>query len=127
MNVIGNSQAANANNIIEQKYIERILNKEAKSIIASQNRILAKYNPAQKDHIISKRRFTVKGSNNLEFVHAMSQRFIDMKRLRGAKKKAIPVHNQIIYTHFNNIINQLAFGLTDDIRQMIAKEYNLEI
>jgi hypothetical protein len=127
MIAIGNSTSGNSNSIIEQKYIERILNQDAASIIEDQNRVLARYNPTTKQNIISKRRFTVKGSNNLEFTHAMGQRFIDMKRIRGQKTKVVPVHNKIIYTHFNNIINQLAFGLTDDVRQMIAKEYNIQL
>ncbi|TXE18632.1 hypothetical protein ES692_06195 [Psychroserpens burtonensis] len=127
MNVIGKGSSGNSNSIIEQKYIERVLSREAASIIEDQNRVLARFNPSGKQSIISKRRYTIKGSTNLEFTHAMSQRFIDMRRLRGQKKTPIPIHNKIIYTHFNNIINQMAFGLTDDIRQMIAKEYNIEL
>ena len=115
-----------ANNIIEQKYIDRVLKQEANNIVNAQNRVLSRYDPSSKNLIISKRRFTVNG-NNLEFVHSLQQRFIDMKRIRGRDKLSIPIHNKVFYGHFNNIINKLAFGLTDDVKELIAQEHNIKL
>lgn len=126
MNVIGQASGNTTNNIIEQKYIARVLTDEASNMYTAQNRILAKFKPNSTDIILSKRSFQVQGTTGV-FTHAMVQRFVDMKYIRGRSKLAIPVHNKILYGHFNNIIYRLSFGLTDDIKAMIAKEYNIEM
>ncbi|WP_044403413.1 hypothetical protein [Lacinutrix sp. Hel_I_90] len=124
MEIIGNSTNAK---IIEQKYIDRVLKDEARNIFKAQKQLTerSKASPETKKLINSKRRFQVSNSS-LEGSHAMLQRFIDMRNIRGLKRKPIPVHNKIIYYHFNSIINKLAFGLTDDVRNLIAKEYKIE-
>lgn len=116
----------NSAKFIEQKYIERVLNQEASNIFEAQNRVLARFNPKSINKIRSNRRFTVKGTS-LEVTHTKLQRFIDMKNIRGQKRNPIPVHNKVVYTHFNQIINRLAFGLTDDVKQLLAGEHNIHL
>lgn len=111
---------------IEQKYIERVLNQEASNIFEAQNRVLARFNPKSIDRIKNNRRFTVTGTT-LEITHTKLQRFIDMKNVRGQKRKSIPNHNRVIYGHFNNIINRLAFGLTNDVKQLLVQEHNIQL
>lgn len=123
MNGIG---TAHANNIIEQKYIQSVLNQEAESIFTEQKLVVDRSGTSTKDIILQKRRFAVTGTT-LEVEHAIVQRFIDMKYISGHKRKAIPVHNKVIYNHFNSIINQLAFGFTDSVRALIAQEHKIQI
>lgn len=122
MNIIGETSG---NKAIESRYIQRVLNQEAANIFTSQDRVLSRFDTSQAALIKSKRSYKVNGSS-LEVTHAMVQRFIDMRNIRGAKRKPIPNHNKVIYTHFNYIINKLAFGLTQDVKNLIAKEYQIE-
>ena len=125
MEVISNANTLSGNNILTTKFIERVLNDEAKNIVAAQNKVLNARNSNSKNLIISSRTYQV-SQGSLEFTHAMQQRFIDMKRLGGRKKKPVQVHNKILYAHFNNIIASLKFGFTDDVKNLIANEYNIQ-
>jgi len=111
---------------IDQQYTNRVLKQEASNIFNAQDRVLARFNSNQKNIIQSRRSFTV-NSGNLQITHSKLQRFIDMKNIRGLKRKPIPNHNVVIYGHFNNIINKLAFGLTQDVKNAIAGEFNIQL
>jgi hypothetical protein len=50
-----------------------------------------------------------------------------MKRIKGKGQKPVPVHNKIIWGHFNNIIFKLAYGFTEDVKQSIARNYQIEL
>ena len=126
MEAVNNANSLSGNNIITQKFIERVLGDEAKNIVEAQNRVLSSKNPKSKDLIISSRTYQV-SQGSLEFTHAKQQRFIDMKRLGGRKKKAVPVHNKPLFGHFNNIIAELKFGFTDSVQSLIANEYNINM
>ncbi|QQV89951.1 hypothetical protein M1M27_gp07 [Cellulophaga phage Ingeline_1] len=126
MKALSTSQTALNNNRINDRYINRVLNEEGSNLIKSQARIASKYNLKDTIPEISRRSFKV-SSNNLEVRHALRQRFVDMRKGKGTKKLTAPIHNKIVYSHFNAIINKLAFGLTQDIRNQISNEYNIEI
>lgn len=111
---------------IEQQYINRVLNQHPKNIMQAQNKVLARFQPESINHIKRLRRFNVSG-NTLTATHAKQQRFIDMKNIRGNKRNPIPVHNKVVYSHFNAIINQLAFGLTNDVKQLLAQQHNITL
>lgn len=111
---------------IEQKYIDRVLQEEATNILRAQDRIISRYRATEKVPELGRRRFSVSGGK-AEFTHPLRQRFIDMKYRKGVRQKEIPVHNKIVYAHFNNIINKLAFGLTDDVRELIANELDIQL
>ena len=113
-------------NIISNTFIAQVLDEEAKNIIQAQDRVLSANNPASKNLIIASRSYSISGTT-MQFTHAMQQRFIDMKRINGIKKKAVPVHNKIIYKHFNNIIAELKFGFTDDVQKLIANQHNIQL
>ncbi|MFI1770982.1 hypothetical protein [Thalassobellus citreus] len=119
-----NAIRSKATNTINEKYTQRVLKQEASNIFSAQERVLNRFNPKFKKTILEKRKFTVTGTA-LVVEHSIMQRVIDMKNIRGRKQKAIPNHNTIIYGHFNNIINQLQFGLTDDVRNLIAQEHKI--
>jgi hypothetical protein len=123
---VATNNALSGNNLIKDTYIQHVLQQSAKDIIVAQDRVLSAANPKNKNNIIASRRYSVSGTT-LDFAHAMSQRFIDMRRISGAKKKAIPVHNKVIYKEFSNIIAQLKFGLTDDVKNLIANQYNINM
>lgn len=121
------STSANSNTLIQQKFIERILKEEATSILEEQDRLLARRSVSESNIIKQKRSKPIVTSNNLEITHAKLQRFIDMKRIRGRKQKNLPIHNKIIYGHFNNIVRRLAFDLTEDVKRLIAQEHQIQL
>ncbi|MFC0605886.1 hypothetical protein [Winogradskyella pulchriflava] len=113
-------------NIISNIFIAQVLDEEAKNIIQAQDRVLSAKNPDSKNLIIASRSYTVTGTT-LQFTHAMQQRFIDMKTINGIKRKPIPVHNKVIYTHFNNIIAKTKYGLTESVQNLIANQHNIQL
>lgn len=125
MEVVTNN-ALSGKNLIKDTYIQHVLQQSAKDIIAAQDRVLSAANPSEKNNIIAKRRYAVSGTN-LQFTHALTQRFIDMRRIAGRKHKPIAVHNKVIYKEFNNIIAELKFGFTDDVKNLIANQYNINM
>lgn len=121
-----NGSNNNISHAIEDKYIQRILKQEASNIFSAQERILNKFNSSSKKTILEKRSFLISGTS-LVISHSKLQRFIDMKNVRGRQRKPIPNHNAVIYGHLNSIINRISFGLTDDVRELISNDYNLEL
>ncbi|WP_422105592.1 hypothetical protein [Winogradskyella sp.] len=123
---VATNNALSGRNLITNIYIQRVLGQSAKDIIEAQNRVLSSANPKEKKNIIASRRYVVSGTQ-LNFTHSKQQRFIDMRRVAGRKRKSIPLHNKVIYKEFSNIIAQIKFGLTEDVQYLIANEYNLHM
>jgi len=111
--------------ILERRYISKTLSTNAKNLEAAQDRLFSKFN--FKNNNISSRRSFIVTENTLEFTHLMKERFIDMKRNNGQKKKNYPIHNKIVIGYFNNIIYQLQFGFTQAVKKQVAQELNIEI
>lgn len=126
MRAVSTLKSRNNANFIEQKYIDRVLQEEGSNILHAQDRVISRYNVARQVPEIGRRRFTV-SNGKAEFTHPIRQRFIDMKYRRGVKQRSIPIHNKIVYGHFNKVVRRMAFGFTDDIKEMIANEHNIHI
>lgn len=126
MSALTELQSRNNKRIIEQKYIDRVLREEADNIFAAQDRLISRHNLTSKIPEINRRRFTVK-TNVLEVVHPLRERFIDMRRTRGIKGRTVPLHNKVIFGHFNNIVYRIAFGFTEDIKNEIANHYQIQL
>lgn len=119
-------QQRNAKKIVEQKYIDRVLATEARNMFREQNKVAARFNVRSKVPEINRRRFTVSGGR-LVVTHPIRQRFIDMKTIRGQRQRAIQIHNKIVYTHFNYIVNQMAYGFTQDVQNLIAQDLKIQL
>lgn len=116
----------NNKKIVEQKFIDRMLKEEAHEIFRAQDRIISRHNVTKMVPEITRRRFSV-SNNRLTVTHPIRQRFIDMKNIRGQRQRSIQIHNKIVYGHFNNIIKKLAFGFTEDVKNMIAQEHKIQL
>lgn len=66
------------------------------------------------------RSFTVSDSA-LSYQHLGRHRFVDMKTRntkQGKKrKKNHPIHNRIIFGHYNNIVRELKYGFTEAVKE----------
>lgn len=124
--VSGSKTLSNRSNkrIIEKKFIEQVLSKEANNMRLAQDEIFNSRNIP--DVIRSARSFFVSG-NKLTHKHDIRQRFDDMKRVRFRSQKPTKAHNKVIWGHFNTIIFKLAYGFTEDVKNEIANNYNIEL
>lgn len=111
-------------NIIEQKYIETVLKEAAADIEQLQDERFSSRNISSV--IRNARSFSVQ-NNRLTHKHNIRQRFDDMRRIRSKKSTSTKAHNKVIWGNLNTIIFKLAFGFTQDIRNTIANQYNIEI
>ena len=66
------------------------------------------------------RSFTISDSA-LTYQHLGRHRFVDMKTRNTKKgkirKKNHPIHNRIVFGHYNNIIRDLKYGFTDAVKE----------
>lgn len=119
-------KSRNNKKFIEEKYIERVLKDESTEIFRAQERVISRFNVTKSIPEITQRKFSVIGTR-MEFTHPIRQRFIDMRRIRGGRQRPVPIHNKVIYNHFNGIINKLAYGFIDAIKEAIGNEYNIQL
>ncbi len=127
MSAIDTLKSRNNKRIIENHYISRVLKEEASNIAESQDRIISRFSVMDTIPEIKRSRSFVVVGNELQATHALQQRFIDMRRRGGLAQKSVPIHNKIIYSHFNSLIRKLAYGFTQDIRTQIANEFNIPV
>lgn len=63
--------------------------------------------------------------NALDYSHLKKHRFVDMKtrEVKGQKKskKSHKIHNKIFWGHYNNIIRELSFGFSEEIKEELRK------
>lgn len=105
--------------ILERRFIRRVLQDTSKDIDRAQRSYISSRgfnNPNWN----SGRGFTVT-QNELGYTHLKKHRFVDMKTRMTSKgkvrKKSHPIHNKIIWGHYNNVIKELHFGFTNAIKE----------
>lgn len=109
--------------ILEGRFIRRVLQDTAKDIDQAQQRYISGRGFEGEDWN-SGRGFTV-NENELGYTHLKKHRFIDMKSRMSSKgkkrKKSHPIHNRIIWGHYNNVIKELHFGFTHAVKEELRK------
>ena len=103
---------------IEKKFIENVLRKETQNIFTEQAKRMQGFN-AQDWY--SGRNFNLQ-DNETQMSFLTKHRFVDMKIMRGQKKKSSkvhPIYNQVVMGHYNNIVKELQFGFTEEAKQAI--------
>lgn len=119
------------NDILEKRFIGKILTEESQQLNLDQIKLMSSRgftNPT----FFNNRGFQVVGDNKLEYKHPTVLRFIDMKSRtskNGSKRKKISytVHNKPLFGMINGVLRRLQFEYTDKMKQLISKEYNIEI
>lgn len=111
---------------LESLFISRILREEAENIEAAKMRQVAKFTASFR----FASRYNVRGGD-MEMTHPKVLRFIDMKtrEVKGIKKRkrAHPVHNRIIFGHANNVVRRVSFEFTSEMKEMLMKEFPVDI
>ena len=105
---------------IEKKFIEDVLRKESRNIFQEQgSRMQSRGFDGQE--WFSGRNFNV-NDNQTQMKFLTKHRFVDMKIIRGEKKKSSkvhPVYNRIVWGHYNNVVKSLQFGFTEEVKEAI--------
>ena len=105
--------------ILQGRFIRRVLGDTSKDIDKAQRSYMSGRGFENNDWY-SGRGFVV-SENTLGYTHLKKHRFVDMKtrtRKKGRnKKKSHPVHNRIIWGHYNNVIKELHFGFTNAVKE----------
>lgn len=65
----------------------------------------------------------VSTDTGFEYTHLKKHRFVDMKTRNTkngkVRKKPHPIHNRIIWGHYNNMIKEMHFGFTEAVKQQL--------
>lgn len=108
--------------ILEGRFIRRVLQDTSKDIDQAQRKLISGRGFSSEDWN-SARGFTI-STDTLEYTHLKKHRFVDMKfRTSGLgklKKKSHPIHNRIIWGHYNNVIKELHFGFTHAVKEELG-------
>lgn len=131
MDLLNNRQKSNTNDILEKRFIGNILKEESQQLDLEQIKLMNSRNfsnPA----FYNNRGFQVLDNNKLEYTHPTVLRFIDMKsRLSktGEKRKKVshPIHNKPLFGMVNNVLRRLQFEFTTKTKELLAKDYNIEL
>lgn len=106
---------------IFRAFVERVLKKRAKDISAAQNEVLSSFASG-----FWKRRHFKFDDTNLIYTHLAAHRFVDMKtrKVEGRRKdkERHEVHNRIIMGNYAGIMNELTYGLTDQMKKMMQEK-----
>lgn len=112
-----------SNDIVEKRFIRKVSQDMNHDIDQAQTAYMSSRG-FETENWYSGRGF-VATESGLEMTHLKKHRFVDMKTRTSKKgtnrKKAHPVHNRIIYGHYNNMIKQLHFGFTHAVQEEMRK------
>ena len=127
MDAIQTLKSRDSNKLIERAFIKNILQEEVESLMKAQDRVFADAVDNRKIELARNNRSFNITDNTIVHKHNIQQRFIDMQRTQYGKQKALPVHNKILFGHFNEIIYRVSTNLTQAVRAQIANDLNLEM
>lgn len=109
--------------ILEGRFIRRTSQTIAQEIDLAQSNFMSSRG-FETENWYSGRGF-VATESGLDYSHLKKHRFVDMKIRHSSKginrKKNHPVHNRIIWGHYNNMIKELHFGFTNAVKEELRK------
>ncbi len=112
-----------SDSILEGRFIRKVMQSTGTDIEHAQKAYMSSRG-FESDNWYSGRGF-VATTNSLEISHLKKHRFVDMKIRNTPKgkvrKKQHPVHNRIIWGHYNNVIKELHFGFTHAVQEELRK------
>lgn len=120
--------------ILERKFIHQVLNQEGQAYVDSHKEEIRRLLTGETGALLSAPKHNVNDSGQaggtVTVTHLKRQRFLDMKTRklksgRTIRKKAYNIHNKIVYGRLNNIIRQLAYGFTNEVRNKIKRELTI--
>ena len=111
------SQDNHLEDILKGRFIQRVFADAAIDINKAQVTYINK--AGFKNPNWNSARSFVTSESALNYSQLLKHRFVDMKRIRGKKRRPHPIYNKIIWGHYNNIIREMAFGFTDAVKEQL--------
>lgn len=109
--------------ILEKRFIKKTLQDVSQDIDKAQRNYMSSRGFENNDWF-NDRGFKV-SEGQLDYTHLKKHRFVDMKMRDSQKgkrrKKNHPIHNRILWGHYNNIIKELHFGFTHSVQEQLMK------
>jgi hypothetical protein len=116
----------NKDSIAEKRFVQLTLSEEGKDLVLAHKKAINRFLNLETGQTAQRISMQVKASGmggELQIQHLARQRFLDMKTRQtknGPKRKhAFPIHNRIIFGHFNSIVGRLKFGFTEEIKRSL--------
>ena len=109
--------------ILKGLFIQQQLREESKDIKQAQTSLMSSrgFNSPE---FYDGRSFSV-SDNKMTYTHLTKHRFVDMKTRNTSKgkvkKNSHPIHNRILFGHFNNIIKRMSFGYTQAVKEQMQE------
>ena len=102
-------------------FVERTLKKRSKAIAAAQNEAMSGFSEG-----FWKRKHIKSDDTSLIYTHLAAHRFVDMKvrKVKGVRrtKDSHEIHNRILMGNYAGIMNDLTYGLTEDMKKMMQEK-----
>lgn len=116
------SRQSTVDAILQGRFIRSVSQDTTKDIDQAQRKVMSGRGFENNDWY-SGRSF-IATETGFEYTHLKKHRFVDMKirtsKKRGRiKKRSHPIHNRIIYGHYNNIIKEMHFGFTEAVKHKL--------
>lgn len=129
MSLLNRRSQPNNEELLQQRFIARILKEEGQNIAQAQAELMTSKGFTNPDWF-SKRSFDV-SNTVLRYEHLKKHRYIDMRHRETKNgrivKKSYPIHNRILFGHANNIVFRLSVEYTQRMKQMLARDYEIAL
>jgi len=125
MNLLDKRKSPNNEELLQQRFIARILREEGGNIDQEQIKTMVSRGFSSSDWFQG-RSFSV-NDTILSYEHLKKHRFVDMstRQTKNGKIRKVshPIHNRILFAHANNIVRRLSFEYTSRMKAMIMAEF----
>lgn len=123
MNILDQRDNEAHDSILKKRFIRSVMQEAKEDIDKAQRNYLSSRGFEENDWYEG-RGFTV-SDDGLEYIHLKKHRFVDMKTRKTkeaiVRKKSHPIHNRIIWGYYNDIIKELHFGFTEEVKNEFKK------
>ncbi|MDM1529001.1 hypothetical protein [Myroides odoratimimus] len=104
--------------LLKSRFVGRVMADAGAEMEKDINRVIS--SNAFSDPKWSKRNIAT-SDTGLVYSHLADHRFVNMKRNtingKSVKRRSYPIHNQIVMSHYNNIISELKYGFTTAVKE----------
>ena len=98
----------------KERFIQDTLSKEGRKMLEYQSKQIGSVLNSRTGRLLNSRS-TRASSDRLVFEHPIYERYLDMKRISGKKKKSRKIHNRYVFGAFSSIAERLMYGFTDEV------------
>jgi len=107
--------------ILQGRFIRSVSQETVRDIDQAQRKYMSSRG-FEKDSWYTGRSFIVT-DDGFGYTHLKKHRFVDMKTRNTkngkVRKKPHPIHNKILWGHYNSMVKQMHFGFTESVKEQL--------